>query len=93
MNNLVHCSNCGWVHFTVTADYVREWEADWLRLFNEKDKKWLSNYGITDTPPSTDKYLHCFRCGESYKTMLDGTPPNFGDGHTIQPILQAKDSL
>jgi len=91
-NRLVHCGKCGWVHFVVSLEYVREWEADWLNLFNTKDKKWLSNYGITDAPPSSDSYLQCFRCGASHKQMVDGTPPNFGIGHTIQPTLDPKET-
>jgi len=90
-DGLVHCGKCGWVHFTVSLKYVRDLEAEWLHYFNTKDKEWLSHYGITDAPPSSDQYLECFRCGETHKSMLDGVGGKNIDGQTIQPTLDPKE--
>ncbi len=89
----VKCNKCGWVHFEVSAEYVRKWEADWLLFFNTKDAEWLESYGITTSPPSTDIYLKCFRCGGSYKDMRDTLGNEVPNGSTIQPILNRNESV
>ena len=84
----LECKHCGWVHFSVSAKYVKQWAAEWVELFKTKDKEWLALYGITDAPPTIDLYLHCFRCGKTYKDMIPSTKDV--NGHTVQPILDPK---
>ena len=89
----VVCNKCGWGHFSVSKQYVKEWEADWIELFKTKPAEWLEMYGITDKPPSPDQYLHCFSCGNTYQDFREATEKDLKKlyGHTIQPVLDFKE--
>lgn len=86
MKELIECPKCGWVHFAVSEEYVREWEKEWQALFKIKTKEWLANYGITDAPPTREEYLKCFRCGNKDTKQFFITKKSL-NGHTLNPIL------
>lgn len=91
----VMCNNCGWGHFTVSKDYIKQWEAQWLKYFNEETPETLEMFGVTDNPPppSSEVYYRCFCCGNSYKDFRDANDEDNKKlyGHTIQPILDYKE--
>lgn len=82
------CNKCGWVHFTVTEQYIREWEAEWKHFFNTWTKQHLAAYGVTDRVPSNECYYRCFRCGNDYKDFHDSKPGEVLDGSTLQSICE-----
>ena len=86
MSTLIECPKCGWVHFAVSEEYVRQWEADWKHAVETRPKEWLANYGVTDTPPSREQYQRCFRCGNRDTNDFFLTNKDVA-GRTIQPIL------
>lgn len=91
--NLVECTRCGYIHFEVSKAYVRDWEIQWLRYFNEMDTEWLSLYGVTIEPPSSDEYLFCFKCRSSYKHFKPANEQNVPRGITINGILNRNEAL
>lgn len=96
MNKLVDCQNCGWTHFEVSADYVRNWELNWLRYFNDWSAERLELYGVTTVPPSTeDEYLRCQNCSGYYLNFEDSSSEKITEltGHTISGILNRKEKL
>jgi hypothetical protein len=83
----VACNNCGWIHFEVSAEYVREWANNWIEHFRTKPKEWLAAFGITGKPPMPDHYYRCFRCRGSYKNFRDARNGETPTGSTTQPIM------
>ncbi len=83
---LVECPKCGWVHFAVTEEYVREWERDWAKFWPTLDEGGRDAYGLPDGPPERTGFLECFRCGNQTTSSFVPSQKNV-DGHTIQPIL------
>jgi uncharacterized C2H2 Zn-finger protein len=83
---LVECPQCGWVHFAVDEDYVKQWEDDWAKFWPTLDEKGREAYGLPDGPPSRDEFLKCFVCGNRDRSLFYPSSKNM-DGHTIQPIL------
>jgi uncharacterized C2H2 Zn-finger protein len=86
---LVECPKCGWVHFSVSEEYVQNWEKEWQHYFNTWSKESLANFGITDSPPTREQYLYCFNCGNHDRDSFFITKKTL-NGHTIQPILWGK---
>lgn len=82
----MECNKCGWVHFSVSEEYVKNWEKEWQHYFETWDRETLASYGITDAPPTRDQYLECFRCGNRDTKNFFPTKKIL-NGHTIQPIL------
>ena len=91
MEKMVQCAKCGWVHFSVSADYVRKWLQDWIEYWPKLTDQDRANYGLYDGPPNTHSYLHCFNCHGSYKDMMPATKTV--EGSTIQPILAKDEEL
>mgnify|MGYP006293611433 CR=1 FL=1 len=82
----MECPKCGWVHFAVDEAYVKEWEADWARIWPTLDESGRAAYGLPDGPPTRDSFLKCFRCGNSDRAAFFVTT-KYLNGQTIQPIL------
>jgi hypothetical protein len=91
MDDLVQCKKCGWVHFPVTASYVRQWLKDWVAHWPTLDAAGKAAYCLPDAPPDCRDYLCCNRCGGSYKDMEPATKTLHGS--TIGPILAPDETL
>ena len=84
----VTCIGCGWVHMSVSAEYVRDWEREWQVRFDNETPEYLESYGITTAPPKAKgQYLNCHRCNGSYKNFRDYKDGDMPDGCTISGIL------
>ena len=90
-STLVECPKCGWVHFTVSERYVRNWEKEWAKVWPTLSDSGRAAYGLPDGPPSRDGYLRCFRCGNSDLGTFFETKKVL-QGHTVQPILLEGDT-
>lgn len=87
----VECNKCGWVHFEVTADYVRKWLKDWEAFWPTLSDEGKGNYGLPEGPPSVVEYLRCGTCGNNYKDFKDST--RVLNGQTIGGILSRDEEL
>ena len=83
---LIECPKCGWCHFGVSEEYVKNWELEWERFWPTLDQEGRDLYGLPDGPPTRDQYLCCFRCGNKERNTFFISKKNLY-GHTIQPIL------
>lgn len=83
------------MYFEVSAEYVRQWELDWLYAFNEWSMSTLELYGVTDAPPSSRRYTHCSLCNNKHKYFSDATEEQIQKiaGCTISPILARTEKL
>ena len=84
---IVECDKCGWLHFSVTEEYVQAWEKEWRLLFLVMDKEWLAGYGIVNEPPNRKSYLKCFGCQKKSNFFISKKDVT---GRTLQPILWEK---
>jgi protein-arginine kinase activator protein McsA len=91
----VICNNCNWVHFEVSAEYVRQWQIQWIIFWNESTPETRSNYGCPDKPPGPEEYLVCHRCNGNYRNFRDATNDEIERvyGSTINPILNRKEVI
>lgn len=89
----VTCNKCGWVHFAVSAAYVKSWHDEWLEYWPTLDDEGKDAFGLKDGPPTTDSYLHCFLCGGSYRNFRDSREGDSPEGSTIGPILARDEEL
>ncbi len=87
------CLSCGWVHFQVSAAYVKHWEEDWKVFWEKSTPETRANYGCADAPPSAESYLHCANCGEFYLEFRDAKACEIPNGSTIGPILNRNEVL
>lgn len=93
MGPSVFCNKCGWGHFEVTAEHVRNWQEEWAELCRDKPEDWLANYGIQNRQPPDpiQEFCRCHRCGNDYRDFGDvGHVPS---GSTITGILRRQDTL
>lgn len=92
--DLVHCNNCRWTHFSVSLEYVKNWESEWKSHCTTWSEKVLENFGIKDRVPPSAKsaYGECSRCGGSYRNFSDGSTL-ITQGSTISPILDRDEDL
>lgn len=88
---LIECNACGWVHFKVSEGYVQAWEKDWHHCFETWPKERLASHGITDKPPTRERFLACARCGNKELDKFFESKKSL-PGQTIQPILWQKDA-
>ena len=89
MNKLVACNKCDWVHFQVNTEYVIKWEKDWADRWPKMSEEEKELFGHIIRPPTIeDKYINCFRCGETHRNFRDvKDSEQIPAGSTIQPIL------
>lgn len=90
----VTCLNCGWVHFSVSKDYVNNWQEEWKKYWPTLDKEGREMFGLPDGPPGPEEeYYKCFFCRGSYKNFRDSKLNDCPDGCTIQPILDRNEVI
>lgn len=91
--NCSSCNKCNWVHFTVTAEYIDQWQKDWVVFWNKSTPEIRASYGCMAGPPGPEQYLECFRCGNSYTDFKDTSDSDIPHGSTIQPILHRDETI
>ncbi len=92
----VVCNRCHWVHFEVSAEYVRIWEAGWKTYWPTLDTEGKEMFGLADGPPvAADEYLNCSRCSNTYVDFRAATPAEVEkvSGCTISGILSREEVL
>ena len=90
--NLVECLKCGHLQFTVSAQYVKNWESEWVTYWKYLDAEAKQNFGVSDGPPRVDQYLKCFKCGIDYTNFKESEGGTSGV-FTVQAILDRREKL
>lgn len=94
MDNLVSCNKCGWVHFTVTTKYVKQWKKEWDETWLTMSEESKEFYGCKNGPPTIEEnYLCCNKCGNSYKDFSLYFDYKKMHGHTIGGILDKNEDF
>lgn len=89
-NKFLDKEHCGWVSFQVSLPYCKKWEREWQIYWDSLDEVTRGHFGAElRAPKIEDSYLHCHRCGGSYKKFRDATKAESAavSGSTINPIL------
>ena len=101
-NDMTTCKNCGWVHFAVSRDYIKKQTKEFAAFWNNSSIKTKLLYMPLGTKESdlperyneqkhSERYLRCFKCGDSYKNFRKSKEKDSPVGCTIQPILDYKE--
>ena len=81
MRDLVTCTKCGWVSFSVTRAYAEKAVREFNEYYHSLSKKDQASFG---GPSSVTEYV-CPLCGgNSFKPAKDGDCPN---GCTVRPVI------
>ncbi len=84
------CNKCGWVHFDVSAEYVRNHVSEFNEWYSGQTHEVQQMYM---GPVRVEQYTQCFLCGGSYKNFRDSAEGDCPMGCTIQAILDRREDL
>lgn len=88
------CNKCGWAHFGLTKDTIKESAEEFLQYYDRLSEEQRKNYygqEVVTKERLISRQEHCFNCGGSYKNFhTEVSEDKIPDGCTIQGIRNSK---